>query len=193
MKMRVSLLREPDHKFDGIARSIAQGDPPKWLVAGLTHFSNGIGSDDTSDIDFNTIIERMQRATDTLITWLPIFGSGTFGLPCPDEVLLVLGALPEIKKDLNRLAKANKRKGRKLDAQRDVCAAVVARTWKIIHGKASKSRHVQEACTEYWRTCGGKQIGGWDEPENWRRPIDRALAANFSWIEDVLLAVRNAH
>jgi hypothetical protein len=192
MKMRVPLLREPDHKFDGIARSIAQGDPPKWLVAGLTHFSNGIGSD-TSDVDFRTIIERMQDATHVLMTWLPMYKHLAFGFPCPEEVAQALYILPQIKKDLDRLAKVIKRKGRKPDAQRVVCAAVVTRAWKIVHGKASKSRDVQEACNEYWRACGGKQIGGWDEPENWRRPIDEALTSPHSLIEEILLAVRNAH
>ena len=100
MKMRIPLQRDADPKFNGVARTIAQGDPPKWLAVGLTHFSPGIGSDDDIDIDISTIIERMQGATDTLITWLPIFGSRRFGLTCPDEVLLVLGALPEVKKDL---------------------------------------------------------------------------------------------
>ena len=69
--MELLLQRDPDPKFAGVARSIAQGDAPKWLVAGLTHFSPGIG-DDTSDVDLNTVVEQMQGATDTLIKWLPL-------------------------------------------------------------------------------------------------------------------------
>ena len=190
MKITVSLRREADPKFNGVARTIAQGDPPKWLAVGLTQFSQGIGSSDTDDIDISTIIERMQGAADTLITWLPIFGSGSFGLPCPDEVLLVLGALPAVKKDLDRLAKATKGSGRRPNARRDVCAAVVATAWKLLHGKVEpQSLKLQGACTEYWQACGGKQIGGSDLEENWRRRIERA--ADHSWIEDILVAVQN--
>ena len=190
MKMRIPLQRDADPKFNGVAATIAQGDPPKWLAVGLTQFSPGIGSDDDIDIDISTIIERMQGATDTLITWLPIFGTCTFGLACPDEVLLVLGALPEVKKELDRLAKANKGSGRRPDAKRDVCAAVVATAWKLLHGKVEpQSLKLQQACTEYWQACGGKQIGGSDLEENWRRRIERT--ADHSWIEDVLVAVQN--
>ncbi len=189
--MMISLQRNPNHKFDGVARSIAQGDPPKWLVVGLTQFSQGIGSD--TDVDIHKIIERMQDAAHVLMTWLPICKGLSFGLPCPEEVAVVLHALPRIKKDLDRLAKLKNRKGRPPDAQRLICAAVVARAWKIIHGKAEhRSDKLLRACSDYWRTCGGKQIGGWDEPENWRRPVERALKNDYSWIERVLLAVQNA-
>jgi len=71
MKIRIPLQRNADPKFAGVARIIAYGDAPKWLVAGLTHFSPGIG-DDTSDVDLNTVVEQMQGATDTLIKWLPL-------------------------------------------------------------------------------------------------------------------------
>jgi hypothetical protein len=196
MRTRIPLPPEPDHKFDGVARSIAKGTPPEWLVVGLTQFSGGIGKD-TSDIDIHPIIEQMQYASHVLITWLPIFnGFAMSGFPYPEEVAVALQVLPKIKKHLDRVAPLKNRKGRPLDAQRIHCAAVVARAWKIIHGRASKSRQVQEACDEYWRACGGKPIGGrsgWDEPENWRRPIDRALTADHALIEKLLLAVQNAH
>ena len=58
MKMELLLQRDPDPKFAGGARSIAQGDAPKWLVVGLTYFSPGIGSDDTPDVDINTVVEH---------------------------------------------------------------------------------------------------------------------------------------
>src|SRR5215472_3213485 len=139
MKMRVPLQQDPDPKIDGVARTIAQGDPPKWLVVGLTQFSPGIGSNDATDIDIHTIIERMQDATHVLMTWLPLYMHFPFGLPCPDEVALALYILPQIRKDLDRVAKTIKSKGRRPDAARVVCAAVVARAWKIVHGKASKA------------------------------------------------------
>src|SRR2546430_2493267 len=71
MKTRVSLQRTPNSKFDGVARSIAKGDPPDWLVLGLQHFSGGIGVD-VSKKDrrsFDTILKQMQGAVHTLTTW----------------------------------------------------------------------------------------------------------------------------
>jgi hypothetical protein len=186
-------MTDPDPRFDGVARIIAKGNPPKWLVPALTQFSWGIGKD-TSDIEIGTIIERMQNAAHVLITWLPIFkGLALSGFPYPEEVAVALRVLPRIKKHLDRVATLKGRKGRPLDAQRVVCAAVVARAWKIIHGKASKSRYVQEACDEYWRACGGKPIADFVNYENWRRPIDRALTADHALVEKLLLAVQNAH
>src|SRR5215831_17162532 len=105
MKMTIPQQLEPNHKFDGVAHSIAQGDPPEWLVVGLTQFSPGIGSDHTSDdIDIHKIVEEMQSATDTLIKRLPAYLCLGFGLPRPEEVAIALHVLPEIKKDLDRLA-----------------------------------------------------------------------------------------
>ena len=191
MKMELPLQRDPDPKFAGVARSIAQGDAPKWLVVGLTYFSPGIGSDDTPDVDINTVVEQMQGATDTLTKCLPIFGGGAFGLPCPEEVAIALHVLPRIKEDLDQLAV--KRMGRPPNAERDMCAAVVATAWKLLHGKVEpQSLRLQEACGEYWQACGGKQIGEWDLAENWRRPIERAATADYSWVEDFLVAVQKS-
>jgi hypothetical protein len=191
MEMEIPLQCDPDPKFAGVARSIAKGDAPKWLVVGLTHFSPGIGSDDTSDVDLNTVVEQMQGATDTLIKWLPMYLGLGFGLPCPEEVAIALRVLPRIKEDLDRLA--IKRMGRPPNAQRDMCAAVVALAWKLLYGKIEpQSLRLQEACGEYWRAGGGKQIGEWDLAENWRRPIERAMTADYSWVEDFLVAVQKS-
>jgi len=190
MEIGIPLQRDPDPKFAGVARTIAQGDPPRWLVVGLTQFSPGIG-DDTSDIDIKPVVEQMQGATDTLIKYLPIFGDLGFGVPCPDEVAIAMHILPRIKEDLDQLAK--RRMGRPPDAQRDMCAAVVAIAWKLLHGRVEpQSMRLQEACGEYWRACGGKQIGEWDLAENWRRPIERTLTLDFSWVKDFLVAVQKS-
>src|SRR5262249_15920137 len=191
MKMRIPLQREADPKFAGVARTIAHGDPPKWLAVGLTQFSPGIGSHDTDDIDIYKIIEERQGATDTLIKRLPIFGGLGFGMPCPEEVTVALHVLPRIKEDLDRLAV--RRMGRPPDARRDMCAAVVAMAWKLLYGKIEpQSLRLQEACGEYWRACGGEQIGEWDLAENWRRPIERILTLDYSWVEDFLVAVQKS-
>ena len=186
---KVSL--RPNPKFNGVARSIAKGNPPKWLVVGLTHFSGGIGGDDISKKDrrsIDNIIGQMKGAVHTLMTWLPAWGNLAYGFECPEYVALMLYALPRMKKDLDIHAK--KRIGRRPNTQQEICAAVVIEAWKLLHGKAEpQGLKLQQACSDYWRACGGKQIGGWDEPKNWRRPIERALAVDHSWISQILLAV----
>jgi hypothetical protein len=112
-----------------------------------------------------------------------------YGIEYPEDVAVVLDALPRIKKDLDRLDQ--KQIGRRPDAQREICAAVIVEAWKIIHGRAKpRSLKLEQVCSDYWRACGGEQIGGWDDPENWRRPIKRALETDHSWISLVLLAVQ---
>jgi hypothetical protein len=194
MKTEILLQRNPNRKFADVARSIAKGDPPKWLILGLTQFSGGIGSK-VSDEDrrlFETQIKRMHGGADTLIKWLPIWGNLPYGIQYPEDVAVVLDALPRIKKDLDRLGR--KQIGRTPDTQREICAAVVLEAWKIIHSRPEpRSRHLLEACRDYWRACGGEQIGDWDEPENWRRTVKRALETDHSWINLVLLAAQNEH
>jgi hypothetical protein len=193
MKTRVSLQRTPNSKFDGVASSIAKGDPPDWLVLGLQHFSGGIGVDvskkDRRSID--TILKQMQGAVHTLTTWLPAWVQLGYGYQCPEHVALMLYALPRIKEDLDVAAK--KQTGRRPDVQREVCAAVVIEAWKIIHGRAEpRSLQLEQACKEYWLACGGKPRGKEDDPENWRRPVKQALVTDHIWVRQVLSAVQNS-
>ena len=182
---------KPNHNFNVVARTIAKRAPPEWLVPALERFSDGIGKD-ASDVPFHSIIEQMQRATDVLIRWLPAWGKLPYGTECPKHVAMALAALPRIKKDLDLASR--KLIGRRPDAQRLVCAAVIARAWKIIHGKPEpRSEKLLQACVDYWRACGGEQIGGTDDIENWKRHVQRALKADYSWVERVLLTVQNSH
>jgi hypothetical protein len=194
MKTKILLQRNPNASFADVARKIAKGDPPKSLVLGLTQFSNGnwtVTSDENRR--FDTMIQRMDDAAGVLLRGLPMWEHLPFGLQCPDDVAVVLDTLPRIKKDLNRVAK-QKQIGRRPNAQREICAAVIVEAWKIIHGRPKlRSDQLLEACSDYWRACGAKQIGGWDNPENWRRTVKRALRTNHSWIGQILLAVQNEH
>jgi hypothetical protein len=186
MKMSVELLRNPNPAFAGIATIIAKGNPPEWLVRGLEHFS---ACDELSRTtpEHQKTFHQMQEAADTLLRWLPIFRHLPFGLGCPDDVTLVLDALPRIKTQLDRLVE--KPVGRPPDARRKVCAGVIVESWRLIHGKAEPySLQLQQACKEYWQACGGEEIGETDDLENWRR---HALAADNPWIREILLGVQN--
>ena len=198
--MKTKLLSQsPNSKFTDVARIIAKGDPPDWLVLGLEHFSGGIGVDISKE-DRRILkhqIERMQDAVHVLMTWLPMWANLGYGARCPEHVALMLYALPRFRKDLDRLAK--KQIGRRPDTQREVCAAVVIEAWKLLHGRPKpRSDEFLGACRDYWRACGGKQgrSGGPndpDNPDNWRRTVRRALATDHSWVGKVLVAVQNSH
>jgi len=107
----MTTLQLPD-RFDDVARTIAKGRPPEWLLVGLEHFSDGLGKD-ASDVPFHDIIEQMQDATHVLMTWLPAFGHLPYGMKCPKHVAMALAALPQIKKDLDLAAR--KQIGRRPD------------------------------------------------------------------------------
>jgi hypothetical protein len=189
-----------DTAFIPVARIIAKGEPPPWLLIGLNHFGSYIASD-TSDKRklFQNAVEQMDRAAEVLLRWLPFYyQSMGYGAQCPDEVTVVLASLPRIKKDLELLSR--KRTGRRPDVRREICAAVIIEAWKLIHGKAEpRSQQLEQACKDYWGVCGGAEIGATDDPENWRRPIERALATDHEWVRAILqhcttmVAVQNEH
>jgi hypothetical protein len=185
-------IEEVEGKFEDVARSIT--DPaPEWLPKALAHFGQGIGVDTSKVVgDFDRIIQNMQDATKVLETWLPLFGAKRWGLQCPEDVLVVIGALPGLKAELDRLKR--KGVGRRPDVQREVCAAVIIEAWRIIHGKVqARSDGVYEACREYWAACGGPEVGATDDIGNWRRTVELAVATNHEWIAKVLVGLRNFH
>jgi hypothetical protein len=173
--------------FVDVGRRIAKADPPLWLLVGLTHFSADIGKD-TSKYrqQFNDIVGQLSNATDVMLRWLPMFQHLGWGAECPDEIKVVLAMLPRIKADLDRL-KPNT--GRPKNARRDVCAAVVVEAWQLLHGKVRRRSEEQlyEACNDYWRACGGEEIGETSDRSNWRRAVE---TGDQAWIKSGLLAMK---
>jgi hypothetical protein len=187
MKIKIPLSRNRKPEFAGVARIIAEGELPEWLLQGLDHFSGGIGTDASKERK-TLEKERITRAVDVLMKRLPIFQRLSFGLECTDYVTSVLGALPRIKKDLDRLSGVRSRS----ITRHEMCAAVVVEAWKLLHGKVEpRSEKLLEACNEYWVACGGKQRGETDDIENWRRPVVSALATDHEWARAVLQALQN--
>ena len=170
--------------FDGVARSIA--DPaPEWLPIALAHFSQWIGGD-TSDARVFDILDQLQRATKVLEQCLPAFTHMAFNVKCPEAVKMVLSGLPGLKAELERIN--HQRIGRKPDAQRQICAAVIIEAWQIIHGKAQgRCDKFYMACSEYWRVCGGSKIGSTDDIENWRWTVNQALKWDWGWLNERLV------
>jgi len=174
MKFDIELITEPNPAFAGIAGKIANGDPPEWLMRALEHFSRDICADIKPDPRVDKAIKEMRDATKTLLKYLPTYGYLGQGWQCPDEVLVVLGLLPKLKAELDKLSRPRP-VGKQRDARRYLCAAVIVHAWELARGKAEPhSVALQEACKDYWRACGNKEIGKTDDIENWRRPVERA-------------------
>jgi hypothetical protein len=170
--------------YERVAHSIA--DPvPEWLPLALAHFGQWIGGD-TSDVRLFDILEQLQRATDVLERCLPIFTHMAFNVQCPEAVKMVLSGLPGLKAELERLNQ--RRIGRKPDAQRQMCAAVIIEAWRLVHGKVERrSEKLYRACGEYWWVCGGNEIGATDDLENWRWTVDQALKWDWGWLNERLV------
>jgi hypothetical protein len=165
--------------FADVARIIANGDPPAWLLQGLEYFSADLRPSKI-EVDDKRIIKDMKAAADTLLKYLPAYQALPFGVKAPDQVVAVLDALPWIKEDLERLSQD--RKGRKPNTADEICAAVVVEAWKLVHGKVERrSDRLYEACYEYWWASTGERED-WKDPIKWRRPVERAIAHDQSWV-----------
>jgi hypothetical protein len=193
VKTELTLFDKPtDRRFAHVARIIAKGEPPEWLVLGLEHLSGLVRADLLTSKEYHEfakIIEQMHDAADRLLKWLPAFSALSLnGLRCPDDVIIALDVLPRIKRDLARLMRRPRRGGGPApNIARKFCAAVVVEAWGIIHGKAEPHNpHLWEACDEYWRACGRETRGR--DFENWRRDVEEAADDNREIIRRVLLA-----
>jgi hypothetical protein len=225
--------------FADVARTIVNGEPPKWLAVGLEYFSEGIRTaaewKPGEREQYENRLREMANATDTLLKYLPAFFELPFGIQPPKDVTTTLAALPGVRRELRGLLWRGQG-GRKPLIAREICAAVVVEAWRLIHdddelksdtddptptsdptppppvihlalGQAMinqgrsqaaqmpwvgpRSGRVQQACNEYWLACGCKEIGETGDIENWRRPLERALRSDHSWIRSRLLAVQN--
>jgi hypothetical protein len=183
--------------FLAVARTIAKGEPPQWLLIGLNHFSKlirlkpKIKSKEDREID-----QRMLEAAKYLSKWLPSYlleehGFEEFGFEIPDCVETVLRELPEV---IELLEEDIRDAPTGAIVQRKICAAVVVESWRMIHGHGEvgpRRELVQQACNEYWRACGCEEIGATGDIENWRRPLESALEDDPTWIRSILLAIQN--
>jgi len=161
-----------DNPMVGVARLIA-GSPPEWLVVGLGHFRDWVGSTDTPNAQHSQImgiLEQMAHAAGVLEKWLPgpYVGFQKVGAKVPDYVKDAMMALPLIKRDLDRVLGPVKR-GAKPNQDRRDCAAVVVECWRLVHGHVpSRSEQLYRACAAYWEACGHDE---YRDIEGWRRDI----------------------
>jgi hypothetical protein len=182
-------LDEYDPVFVEAATKIAKGEPPLWLLIALTRFD--LRSPDIPTPDPREIFMQMHNAAVCLETWLPIFHRLPFGQKCPDDVRVVLEALPRIRKDHLQVLAKPRRKGRRPKTGQWICAGVVVEAWRLCHGEVEpRSEELYGACEEYWTACGGERIGPGGDITKWRRHVENSL--ENGWIRNVMEAVRKS-
>jgi hypothetical protein len=196
MKPDITISHSPGTPFGDVARKIADGKTPDWLMVGLEHFSDFVGAKrDTAKGDkrFLDLLHRMHDAADLLIKNLPFFSCLPAGLKMPNDVVIALDVLPRIKADLALAQKRSRGGGPRPNVPRQVCAAVIVEAWKLVHGHVEpRSPKLAEACNEYWQACGHEYRGD-DYAGAWRRDIEHAVSRPQGWIQKVLEVVRNSH
>jgi hypothetical protein len=191
MKIDIKLLQaSTDPRFADVARIIAKGVPPKWLVIGLEQFSEFIASERTTSDEskrFQSIVEQMHDAAGKLITWLPGYSHAPI-MECPDDVAIALNVSPRIKEDLARVIQF-RRDGRRPNIQRQFCAGVVVEAWRLVREKFQpRSLKLYTACDEYWQICNGEVRGNLNY---WREDVESAANKNNEAIREILVALRD--
>jgi hypothetical protein len=176
--------------FEDVAKLIAKGNPPEWLMPALDFFNGFIGGDPVSAKDrkhSEEIIARMQDAADYLAKFLPLFTRLPLSIRCPDDVATALVVLPKIKKRLAHAVLPKRAGGRHPNDERKLCAAVVVEAWRFIHDKAEpESPKLWTACNEYWQACGHAYRGS--DVDTWRSDCRAAVAVDHEWIRQILSA-----
>jgi hypothetical protein len=176
--------RKPDIAM--VAASIAQGPLPEWLIPSLEHFQAGLTDHGPMEPEFfHSWLKRMLAAIDALEKGLPVLL--LMPLSRNKDAWIAYGSLPGVKRDLEAALRSMRQPGRKPNISEEICVAVVAECWKLIHKKAPRhSDRFREACDDCWQAWGHKSKG---DLANWRRIIERALAVDHAWIRSQILAI----
>jgi hypothetical protein len=129
--------KDPDSpSFADVARTIVNGEPPKWLAVGLEYFSEGIRTaaewKPGEREQYENRLREMANATDNLLKYLPAFFELPFGIQPPKDVTTTLAALPGVRQELRGLL-WRQQGGRKPSIAREICAAVIVEAWRLIH------------------------------------------------------------
>jgi hypothetical protein len=181
------MLKQSPNSFDAVARTIAQGDPPDWLVPALEHFRGFVATKPLSKKEYQWAwkhSEEMRRAADVLIKDLQrIFK----GVSSPD-VATAIKVLTKTKNFYRERPRTGG--GHRPHAQRLVCAAVVVEAWKLVRGNAKpQSIEVLSSCADYWQACGGAER----DAKNWRRDTDHVVNEPNQFVQQVLAAYLAAY
>jgi hypothetical protein len=176
------MLKKSPDSFDAVARTIAQGNPPDWLVPALEHFRGFVGGKPLSNKEWQWAwkhSEEMRRAADILIKDLQrIFK----GVSSPD-VATAIKVLTKTKSFYQERPRT--RGGHNPHAPRLVCAAVIVEAFRLVRGNVEpRNKEVLETCADYWAACGHEER----DAENWWRDTNHAVANPDQFVQQILAA-----
>jgi excisionase family DNA binding protein len=181
--------------FDDVARDIAGGDPPQWLVQALSDLAWNVAgaglseAGDPSRAELRSRFHRVRVAADNLERALDAIGDGRRWMTLTDLGSLrtarggIRTAVEFCDRTLKRIPSGGGRGRARRQAgptARVICAIIIAEAWTTVHGqlRGGHNERIGEICMTYWLACGGPPIGKASKgggPNNWRRSVKRAL------------------
>ena len=181
--------------FADIARDIAGGEPPAWLVQALEELARQVAiaglseEGDPKRAELRSRFVRVKTAAKKMDHTLDAIHDGFLWMTFDDldNRRTIRGALRTATELCDRVLKKIPARGGRTRARRQagptarvICAFIVIEAWAIVHGKPLRGGHngrIGEICMKYWRACGGPAIGKGSKgegPNNWRRPMEEA-------------------
>src|SRR5262245_38704964 len=184
--------------FTDIARDIARGEPPEWLVPALEELARHVATAGLSEegdpkrAELRSRFGRVQTAAKKMDRTLDAIQWGLLWMPFKDidNLRTTRGALQTAIEVCDRALKRIPDRGRRTRARRQagptarvICAIIIAEAWTTVHGqlRGGHNERIGEICMKYWLACGGPPIGRASKgggPNNWRRPMEQALSDN---------------
>jgi len=168
-----------------VAKRLADGDPPQWLVQALEEFADLIRQP-RSDPETDTIERKLDRYAEYIQRWLPLYlRLEDYGFQVPTCVHDLDGHLEELRQHLAKEL-THSTNG---DPRRKLCAAVCAESRRFLHGHVElHSLNLRQACEDLWQACDNpttaKAVGA-DARDNWRRCLED-VAAGDEWVRSRL-------
>lgn len=198
-KMPPGLSRAP---FEEVARLIAGGDAPEWLLWYLVDWRNSLVIDiavheiQPTKAKMRPRLLDVERCAKRLVDALQNDPTREFLESAPLGPMLYYGALTHLLTDLagraeravnspalaNSTGKTKAGQGKALPPEaispQDFCAALVAEAWSFIREKPPSPRNSKagEAAEAYWKAIGGPPLRRWGNSKgnSWRSHFEKA-------------------
>jgi hypothetical protein len=169
-----------------VAKRLADGDPPQWLIQALEEFKHLIRQP-RSDPETETIERKLDRYAEYIQRWLPLYlHLEDYGFEMPTCIHDLDGQLEELRQHLAKEI-THSSSG---DPRRKLCAAVCVEGYRLLHDGQVRlhSLDLRQACEDLWQASGypttAKAVGA-DARDNWRRDLEH-VAAGDEWVRSRL-------
>jgi hypothetical protein len=196
--------------FADIARDIAGGEPPEWLVQALEELARQVAiaglseEGDPKRAELRSRFGRVQTAAKKMDRTLDAIHNGLLWMTLDDldNLRTIRGALrtatelcDRVLKEIPTASGPTRARRQAGPTARVTCAIIVieARETVCVKLRGAHNERIGEICMKYWRACGGPLIGKGSKgggPDNWRRPMEEALSDNSALREYVRSELR---